>query len=149
MSKLNLTSKEKSIIERIIGYPIVKEKDVTVVKTYHWIHPEHGPYYRVERSMLGESLDLISEDTDWPEHSIPMEIIALVEQGYEPYIYPCAECLERSRKHREKHGYSLGYGCLIIVETEHQRIQYCTRPECTNNVIETFPFKDELQEVKE
>jgi len=126
------------LIERIIGYPIVKEKDVTVVETYHWIEAEKGPYYRVDRSIIANGLELTSEGGLSPDHRIPMEAILYAEEGHTPYIYPCNVCLERSREHKEKHGYSLSYGCLIIFKTDKWKRQYCTHPECTNNIIEWY-----------
>lgn len=88
--------------------------------------------------MLSRGLDLTSENALSPSHNIPMEAVYLAEQGHEVYIYPCDECLKRSREYREKNGYSLGYGCLIVFETDKWKKQWCTRPECGNNVIEHF-----------
>ncbi len=87
---------------------------------------------------MSRGLDLTSEGALSPDHNIPMEAVYLAEQGHEAYIYPCGECLERSRKNRQENGYLLGYGCLIVFETAQWKKQWCTRPGCTNNVMTTY-----------
>ncbi len=106
---------------------------------------EKGPHYCVNRELASRELTLSSEGSLGVSHSIPMEAVYLAEQGHQAYIYPCADCLERSRKNREENGHSLGYGCLIVFKNKSWRKQWCTRPGCTNNVIEHFEEVEESE----
>ena len=138
-----LSSKQKSLIERIIGYPILREKVKEVTTKYLWVVPEKGPWYMVDKDFAMNGLTLTREGAFSPDHSIPEEVFYYISKGYEPMVYPCPMCLDRSEKHRFRHGYSLPYGMLIVIEDKQQRRQYCTNPDCMNNIVEWFGSEKE------
>ena len=151
---------EKELLSRILSYDVETIEPKEIVIKYNLIKTKHGYTFAAIESVAHCSLDIYSEGASIcfePTHIISHEIIERIENGEEACIYPCETCIKEQKKTRrvDVDGVNLYFesavdtpfiGKSIVFRTKLplgliRREVRCTRPGCTNNLVEFIEEK--------